>query len=98
MELIVLLGAESDIQMAFNRFDEYREGFGLKFLQELELAYEYLRRHPRIGRLYANNRRRFLVPNLPFGIFYTVEDNRIIISAVLDLRQDADRIRERLEE
>jgi len=30
--------------------------FGLKFLQELELAYEYLKRHPPIGRLYANNR------------------------------------------
>jgi hypothetical protein len=41
MELIVLLGAESDIQVAFNRFEEYREGVGLKFLQELELAYEY---------------------------------------------------------
>ena len=73
MQLIVLLGAELDIQMAFNRFEEYREGFGLKFLQELELAYEYLRRHPRIGRLYANNRQRFLVPNFPFGIFYSVE-------------------------
>src|SRR5271157_1517269 len=54
MQLIVLLGAELDIQVAFNRFEEHREGFGLKFLQELELAYEYLRRHPRIGRLYAN--------------------------------------------
>ena len=98
MQLIVLLGAELDIQVAFNRFEEYREGFGLKFLQELELAYEYLRRHPRIGRLYANNRRRFLVPNFPFGIFYSVEGNRILISAVLDLRQDPERIRERLDE
>jgi hypothetical protein len=78
MELIVLLGAESDIQVAFNRFEDYREGLGLKFFQELELAYECLRRHPRIGRLYANNRRRFLVPNFPFGIFYAVEGDRIV--------------------
>ena len=98
MQLIVLLGAELDIQAAFNRFEQYRDGFGLKFLQELELAYEYLKRHPRIGRLYANNRRRFLVANFPFGIFYSVEGTRIVISAVLDLRQDPDRIRERLEE
>jgi hypothetical protein len=61
MQLIVLLGAELDIQMAFNR-------------------------------------RRFLVPNFPFGIFYSVEGHRILISAVLDLRQDPERIRERLEE
>jgi hypothetical protein len=63
MEIVVLLAAESDVQTAFNRFEEYQEGFGIKFIQELELAYEYLRRHPRIGRLYANNRRRFLIPN-----------------------------------
>jgi hypothetical protein len=50
MQLIVLLGAELDIQVAFNRFEDYREGFGLKFVQELELAYEYLRRHPRMVR------------------------------------------------
>jgi plasmid stabilization system protein ParE len=97
MELVILLGAESDIQMAFNRFEDYGEGLGLKFLQELELAYQYIGRHPRIGRLYANNRRRFLVPNFPFGIFYSLEGNRIVISAVLDLRQDPDRIRERLD-
>jgi hypothetical protein len=60
MEVVVLFAAELDIQTAFNRFEEYREGFGLKFLQELEVAYEYLQRHPLIGRLYAEDRRRFL--------------------------------------
>jgi hypothetical protein len=34
MELIVLLATESDIQAAYNRFEEYREGFGLKFIQD----------------------------------------------------------------
>jgi hypothetical protein len=42
--------------MAFNRFEDYGEGLGLKFLQDLEIAYQYIGRHPRIGRLYANNR------------------------------------------
>ena len=46
MEIVVLLAAELDIQAAFNRFEEYREGLGVTFLQELELAYEYLQRHP----------------------------------------------------
>ena len=98
MELLVLLAAELDIQHAFNRFEEYQVGLGLKFVQELDLACEYLRRYPQIGRLYANNRRRFLIPNYPFGIFYSVEGNRIMVSAVLDLRQDPERIRRRLEE
>lgn len=98
IELIVLLAAESDIQAAYNRFEEYQEGFGLKFIQDLELAYEYLRHHPRMGRLYKSNRHRFLLSSYPFGIFYAVEGNRIVISAVLDLRQDPEMIRRRLEE
>jgi plasmid stabilization system protein ParE len=98
MEIVVLLAAELDIQTAFNRFEEYREGLGVTFLQELEVAYEYLQRHPRIGRLYAEDRRRFLVPNFPFGIFYSIIADRIVISAVLDLRQDPERVRKRLEE
>jgi len=98
MELIVLLAAESDIQTAYNHFEDFKEGFGLKFIQDLELAYEYLRHHPRIGRLYKSNRRRFLLSRYPFGIFYAIEGSRIVISAILDLRQDPEAIRKRLEE
>ena len=46
MELLVLLAAELDIQSAFNRFEEYQARLGLEFVQELELAFEYLRRYP----------------------------------------------------
>ena len=98
MELIVLLAAESDIQTAYNRFEYLKEGFGLKFIQDLELEYEYLSNHPRIGRLYKSNRRRFLLSRYPYGIFYAVEGSRIVISAILDLRQDPEAIRKRLEE
>ena len=48
MQLIVLLGAELDIQVAFNRFEEYREGFGLKFLHGL-------RRRQNYGRFYRQD-------------------------------------------
>jgi hypothetical protein len=33
MELIVLLAAESDIQLAYSRFEEFREGFGLSLFR-----------------------------------------------------------------
>ena len=56
-----------------NHFEDFKEGFGLKFIQDLELAYEYLRNHPRIGRFYKSNRRRFLLSRYPFGTFYAVE-------------------------
>jgi hypothetical protein len=40
--------------------------------------------------------RRLLVHGFPYGIFYTIEGHRIIISGVMDLRQDPSKIRQRL--
>ena len=40
----------------------------------------------------------FAHPEIPFGIFYVVESNRIVIHAVPDLRQDPEKIRERFSE
>ena len=69
MQLIVLLAAEADIQTAYNRFEDFREGLGLKFIQDLELACEYLSHHPpALGGSNESNRRRFLVSRYLFGI------------------------------
>jgi hypothetical protein len=46
-----------------------------------------------MGRLYRGRYRRLLTPRYPFGIFYVVESNRIVIHAVPDLRQDPEKIR-----
>jgi hypothetical protein len=34
-----------------------------------------------------------LIPRYPFGIFYVAESNRIVIHAILDLRQDPEKFR-----
>jgi hypothetical protein len=40
----------------------------------------------------------FTHPKIPFGIFYVVESNRIVVHAFPDLRQDPKKIRERFSE
>lgn len=39
---------------------------------------------------------RGLVSRFPFGIYYKIEGKRIVVFAVLDLRQDPERIQLRL--
>src|SRR5271166_6069267 len=86
------------IQEAYNWVEEHRRGREQFFLQDVELRLEHLQKFPLIGRLYRGRYRRLLIPRYPFGIFYVVESNRIVIHAVPDLRQDPEKIRARFSE
>ena len=96
MDIVFLLGAEADVQTAYNRFEEWQEGRGLFFLQSVEAAVSLLRRHPEAGPHYEGDYRRLLLPQLPFGLFYTLQPRRVLVVAVMDLRQSPRAIRRRL--
>ncbi len=87
-ELIFLLSADLDIQRAYNFYEEFQEGRGAVFMHHLDAALEQLRVFPESGPIVHRNYRRLLVPRFPNGIFYTIEPRGIIISGVMDTRQD----------
>ena len=95
-DLIFLLGAEVDIQSTYQRLEDFQEGRGLVFMQCLDAGLTLLRRHPQIGSVYEAPYRRLLVRRFPFGIFYEVQADRIVIAAVMDLRQSPEAIKRRL--
>jgi plasmid stabilization system protein ParE len=97
IEVIFVAGAEADVQAAYERQESLREGAGDRFLRELDLCASLLSRYPRIGRPHRGIYRKLLVPDHPYGVFYTVNPSRIIIVAVLDLRQDPNAIEKRLQ-
>ena len=80
-------GRPSFFKEAYNWVEEHRRGREQFFLQDVELRLENRGRY-----------RRLLIPRYPFGIFYVVESNRIVVHAVPDLRQDPEKIRERFSE
>jgi hypothetical protein len=49
-----------------------------------------------IGPLFHGKYCRLLVPRFPYGIFYTVESNRIVVAGVMYLRQNPEAILRRL--
>lgn len=93
MDLIILLAGDADIQAAFERMDDDR---GQRFLQRLDGALGLLRRHPMLGSRFGPRYRRLLIKPFPHGIFYDVQATRIVVSAVMDLRQDPRSIWNRL--
>ena len=94
--LILLLQADSDIQSAFNRYEEFQTGRGEVFLRQLNISLGFLRRNPEIGKPYGSSYRRFLISGFPYGVFYQPQPKRLIIAGVLDLRQDPAEIRRKL--
>ena len=96
MNTVFLLGAEIDIQQAYEQFEEWSEGHGDRFLCELDGVLHVIASHPASARLHLDDYRRALISHFPRGIFYVVEMDRIVIHAVLDLRQDPRTIMRRL--
>jgi hypothetical protein len=95
-DLILLLQADLDIQTAFERYEEYQEGRGEVFLRQLDAALTLVRQHPELAPVYVGPYRRMLIRDFPYGIFYTVRPTRLIVAAIMDLRQDPQVIRRKL--
>ncbi|PYJ07766.1 MAG: hypothetical protein DME25_03030 [Verrucomicrobia bacterium] len=96
IELILLLQADQDVQTAFNRYEDYQSGRGAVLMRQLDAALTLLRQHPEIAPVYGGRYRRMLIRDFPYGIFYQAQPTRIVVAAIMDLRQDPRRIRERL--
>lgn len=95
-EVVFLLAAELDVQAAYEWLDEQREGRGDQFLTRLREVEVLLSRNPHVGVQVDSSIRKILVPRFDYGVFYTIEGQRIMVAAVLDLRRDPEFIRSRL--
>ena len=96
IDLVFLLGAEMDIQTTFNRLEESQGGRGYLFMQTLDATLMLLRNNPQMGVRSDEPYRRLLMPRFPFGIFYEIQASRLVIAAIMDLRQSPKAIRRRL--
>ena len=65
-------------------------------MRQLEAALTLLRKHPEIAPVYSRAYRRMLIREFPYGVFYQAQPTRIVVAAVMDLRQDPQTIRRRL--
>jgi plasmid stabilization system protein ParE len=95
-DVVILIGAQSDIFDAYLYYDSLDDGLGELFARQVDHALERVSDFPEIGASFMGRIRRLLVPRFPFGLFYTIEGDRIIVQAVLDLRQSPDQILRRL--
>ena len=91
-----LSGADAELQEVFNQFEDYRDGFGVEFMTVVEAYLARIAVFPEIAPIYLESVRRQIMRRFPYGIFYEVHPARILVTAILDLRQDEQQIIRRL--
>ena len=87
-DLIIRPEARTDLLDVFHWYKEQRPGLGFDFKLCVDEVISKIQRNPLIHKVIDEGIRRSVTSRFPFGVFYLVENERIIILAVLHARRD----------
>ncbi len=79
---------EADVEAAFDWFEGEEPGLGFEFLEELRAAYHQILDHPFGYQDLRSGIRRALTRRFPYAIYFSVEEETIVIVAVLSTARD----------
>ncbi len=90
-EIIWTRGSEGDFQEIFNGLEAKQSGSGERFFQAVDGALELRRAFPKrcpLAKGLSRFRRLLVGKRREYGLYYSVIGNRLIVSALIDLRQE----------
>lgn len=88
LELVVRPEAEADVLEAFRWYNEQLPGLGQEFLEELDRVIGSIHQNPRVHGKVHRDLRRALMRRFPYGVFYSVSPDRIVVVAILHAARD----------
>jgi plasmid stabilization system protein ParE len=75
--------AETDIEEAATWYEKQLKGLGNELLDELLSAFETISDNPYIYNIVHRHTRRAMINRFPFGIYYRIEEESIVVVAVM---------------
>jgi hypothetical protein len=96
VEVTVLRGAEEELWNAWVHYEGLLPGLGASFDEAVRRGLEMMVQFPASAPIFAGDFRRLLLRRFDHGIFYRIHGTRLIVVAVLDLRQSTSNIKKRL--
>jgi plasmid stabilization system protein ParE len=75
--------AEADIEEAAVWYEQQREGLGDEFLDEILLSLEIITDNPYLYAEIHRQTRRAMIHRFPFGIYYRIKGELVIVVAVM---------------
>ena len=83
--------AKDDLELAFAWYERQRKGLGFEFLDCVENAVKSILDNPEMYRIYYSVFRGCVVRRFPFSVYYSIENNEIVVHSVFDNRQDPEK-------
>ena len=93
--LLIRPEAELDIQDAYQFYEERSQGLGSEFVRSIDACFSSIGRNPMAYPTVYRNIRRALIRKFPYGIFYLVEYEKIVVIACFHAKQDPKRWQQR---
>ena len=75
--------AETDIEEAALWYEEQRQGLGQEFLDEVLGLCKTISENPAMYPVAHRRTRRALIRRFPFGVYFRIEDEQVIVVAVM---------------
>ena len=75
-----------DVSIAFNGYEKQKNGLGYDFLISIEDSIEKIIRNPKLYPVSHSNFHRCIIRRFPFSIYYSIEEEFIIIHSVFNNR------------
>ncbi len=79
--------ASSELDEAFEWYENEQAGLGDKFIAEVETAILRIQHFPQVNPIILKNIRRALLPGFPYGVIYSIKDGIIEIYAISHLHR-----------
>ena len=86
--LIIRKRAENHLTTAFDWYQEQRTGLGSEFLLSIESTLLLIERSPLLFQVRHKNIRAVIIPRFPYGVFYFVDQDKIVVIAVFHLSRN----------
>jgi toxin ParE1/3/4 len=88
MKLLYTDRSKDDVELSFAWYERQRKGLGFEFLDCVEASLQNIMNNPEMYQVRYSRFRGCPIRRFPFLIFYSIEDNVIVVQSVFHNRQD----------
>jgi plasmid stabilization system protein ParE len=94
--LLIRSQAKRDLQRAAKYYEKRLPGLGSRFVAEVESVLNRIEHPPLLYQVVHRDVRRAIASKFPYGIFYRIDRDNIVVFAIVHLHRDVDAWRDRL--